>query len=150
MNQISTAPNASGSNATRLLTTKFFVGAGAYNVDNTIKPMSKVMPSYVNWIKEHAEEFMPESNSVKTNNGTYTYDYLIVCPGLKINLDGVAGLKENLGKNNICTNYSAEMATYTWECLKNIQVGIYFFRINDRPSDNGIKENSTLLSSLIF
>ena len=103
------------------------VGAGAYNVDNTIKPMSKVMPSYVNWIKEHAEEFMPESNSVKTNNGTYTYDYLIVCPGLKINLDGVAGLKENLGKNNICTNYSAEMATYTWECLKNLDGGTLLF-----------------------
>ena len=28
------------------------VGAGAYNVNNTIKPMSEVMPSFVNWIKE--------------------------------------------------------------------------------------------------
>ena len=48
------------------------VGAGAYDVGNTIKPMSEVMPSYVKWIKEYAEEFIPESNSVKTNNGTYT------------------------------------------------------------------------------
>ena len=87
------------------------VGAGAYNVENTIKPMSDVMPSYVNWIKDSAEEFMPDTNSVKTKNGNYTYDYLVVCPGLKLNYDGVAGLKENLGKNNVCTNYSAEMAT---------------------------------------
>ena len=49
------------------------VGAGAYNVNNTIKPMSEVMPSFVNWIKEYAESFSPESNSVKTNNGEYNY-----------------------------------------------------------------------------
>ena len=103
------------------------VGAGAYDVGDTIKPMSEVMPSYVKWIKEYAEEFMPDSNSVKTNNGTYTYDYLVVCPGLKLNFDGVTGLKESLGKNNVCTNYSAEMATYTWDCLKNLKGGTLLF-----------------------
>ena len=30
------------------------VGAGAYNVNSTIRPMSSVMPSYVNWIKDYA------------------------------------------------------------------------------------------------
>ena len=103
------------------------VGAGAYDVGSTIKQMSEVMPSYVKWIQEYAEEFMPETNSVKTNNGTYTYDFLVVCPGLKLNFDGVAGLKEHLGKNNVCTNYSAEMATYTWECLKNLDGGTLLF-----------------------
>ncbi len=103
------------------------VGAGAYDVGSTIKPMSEVMPKYVNWIKEYAEEFIPDSNSVKTNKGNYNYDYLVVCPGLKLNFDGVKGLKENLGKNNVCTNYSAEMATYTWECLKNMEGGTLLF-----------------------
>ena len=103
------------------------VGAGAYNVNDTIKPMSSVMPSYVKWIKEYAEEFLPDSNSLKTNGGTYSYDYLVVCPGLKLNYDGVAGLKENLGKNNVCTNYSAEMATYTWDCLKQLDGGTLLF-----------------------
>ncbi len=72
------------------------VGAGAYDVNSTIKPMSSVMPNYVNWIKEYAESFSPESNLVKTSGGEYSYDYLVVCPGLKINFDGVAGLKETL------------------------------------------------------
>tara|TARA_B100000214_G_scaffold370756_1_gene345941 strand:- start:532 stop:1566 length:1035 start_codon:yes stop_codon:yes gene_type:complete len=85
------------------------------------------MPSYVKWIKEYAEEFSPDSNSVKTNGGSYTYDYLVVCPGLKLNFDGVAGLKEHLGKNNVCTNYSAEMATYTWDCLKQLDGGTLLF-----------------------
>ena len=103
------------------------VGAGAYDVNSTIRPMSSVMPSYVNWIKDYAENFSPESNSVKTSSGEYTYDFLVVCPGLKLNFDGVAGLKESLGKNNVCTNYSSEMATYTWECLKNLEGGNLLF-----------------------
>ena len=65
------------------------VGAGAYDKDKTIKPMSEVMPSYVNWIKSYAESFSPDTNAVKTSTGDYTYDYLIVCPGLKINYDGI-------------------------------------------------------------
>ena len=69
------------------------VGAGAYEKDKTIKPMSEVMPSYINWIKDYAESFSPESNLVKTSSGDYTYDYLVVCPGLKINYDGVGGFK---------------------------------------------------------
>ena len=85
--------------------------------------MSEVMPSYVNWIKSYAETFLPEQNTVKTSDGDYTYDYLIVCPGLKLNFDGVEGLKESLGKNNVCTNYDADMAEYTWECLKNLKGG---------------------------
>ena len=103
------------------------VGAGAYNVDDTIKPMASVMPKYVNWIKDSAESFSPESNSVKTSNGDYSYDYLVVCPGLKLNFDGVSGLKESLGKNNVCTNYGSDMAVYTWECLQNIQGGNLLF-----------------------
>ena len=109
------------------------VGAGAYNVNNTIKPMSEVMPSFVNWIKEYAESFSPESNSVKTNNGEYNYDYLVVCPGLKLNFDGVAGLKESLGKNNVCTNYDSDLAVYTWECLKNLKGGNLLFKEPPMP-----------------
>ena len=103
------------------------VGAGAYDKDKTIKSMSEVMPSYVNWIKSHAESFSPENNTVKTSEGEFTYDYLVVCPGLKLNFDGVAGLKNSLGKNNVCTNYDADMAVYTWECLKNLNGGTLLF-----------------------
>jgi len=103
------------------------VGAGAYDKSSTIKPMSEVMPKYVNWIKSYAESFSPEQNLVKTSDGDYTYDYLVVCPGLKLNFDGVEGLRESLGKNNVCTNYDADMAVYTWECLKNLKGGNLLF-----------------------
>ena len=103
------------------------VGAGAYNKSNTIKPMSEVMPKYVKWIKSYAETFSPEQNLVKTSDGDYTYDYLVVCPGLKLNFNGIEGLTESLGKNNVCTNYEADMAEYTWECLKNLKGGNLLF-----------------------
>ena len=103
------------------------VGAGAYNKSNTIKPMSEVMPKYVNWIKSYAETFSPEQNLVKTSDGDYTYDYLVVCPGLKLNFNGIEGLTESLGKNNLCTNYEADMAEYTWESLKNLKGGNLLF-----------------------
>ena len=103
------------------------VGAGAYNKSNTIKQMSEVMPKYVNWIKSYAKTFSPEQNLVKTSDGDYTYDYLVVCPGLKLNFNGIEGLTESLGKNNVCTNYEADMAEYTWECLKNLKGGNLLF-----------------------
>ena len=103
------------------------VGAGAYDKEKTIKPMSEVMPNYVNWIKGFAESFSPESNLVKTSIGDYTYDYLVVCPGLKINYEGIEGLKNSLGKNNVCTNYDADLAVYTWECLRNLKGGNLLF-----------------------
>ena len=90
------------------------VGAGAYDRDATIRPMKDVMPSNVNWIKAKAESFKPESNTVVTSEGEQTYDYLVVCPGLKINFAGIEGLEQTLGKNNVCTNYSADHVAYTW------------------------------------
>ncbi len=102
------------------------VGANAYDYDKTIRPESSVMPKGVKWIKEYADKFDPENNKVITKEGTeLTYDYLIVAPGIQINLDGIEGLKETLGKNGVCSNYVDPK--YTWECLKNFKGGNMVF-----------------------
>ena len=44
-----------------------------------------------------------------------------VSPGLVYNLDGIEGLKESLGKNGVCSNYTDPK--YTWECIKNFKGG---------------------------
>ncbi|MBI3068653.1 MAG: NAD(P)/FAD-dependent oxidoreductase, partial [Betaproteobacteria bacterium] len=33
----------------------------------------------------------------------------------------VEGLKDALGRNGVCSNYSPEYAEYTWECLRNLK-----------------------------
>ena len=99
------------------------VGAGAYSRAATQRSMDSVFPSYLHRIKAYAQEFNPENNSVKTDAGEYTYDQLVVAPGLKINFAGIEGLEQSLGKNSVCTNYSADMADYTWQSLQQIKSG---------------------------
>ncbi|MCB0761924.1 MAG: NAD(P)/FAD-dependent oxidoreductase [Flavobacteriales bacterium] len=97
------------------------VGAGTFDYDKTIRPESSVIPAGVTWIKEYAQTFDPENNSVTTTGATYSYDYLVVCPGIQIDLDGIPGLKDALGKGGVCSNYTDP--NYTWEVIKNFKGG---------------------------
>jgi sulfide:quinone oxidoreductase len=100
------------------------VGAGVFNINKTIRSEASVMPKNVTWIKEAAAKFEPEQNKVITTEGnSYTYDYLVVAPGIQLNWNGVKGLKETLGKNGVTSNYSFQYAPYTYECLKKIKPG---------------------------
>lgn len=100
------------------------VGGGDYDVMDTEKTEAEVMPEKVSWLKEAADSFDPENNSVTTAQGnTYTYDYLVVCPGIQLDWHKVEGLKETLGKNGVCSNYGFDKAPYTWECVRNFKEG---------------------------
>jgi len=104
------------------------VGGGVYDIQKTIRNQKDVIPSFVRWIKEYASEFIPEENTVKTKDGnSYTYDYLVVCPGIQINWDWIEGLPETINKNGVCSNYSAETAPYTYELLKKTTKGNILF-----------------------
>lgn len=100
------------------------VGAGVFDVNKTIRSEASVMPQNVTWIKDAAAYFDPEKNTVITASGNvYSYDYLIVAPGIQLNWDAVKGLKETIGKNGVTSNYSFNYAPYTFECLKKIKPG---------------------------
>lgn len=109
------------------------VGGGVFDINKTERSEASVMPKGVNWIKESATFFEPEQNTVKTNGGVYTYDYLIVCPGIQLNWTAVKGLTETLGKNNVCSNYSFQSAPYTFECIKNFKGGKAVFHNPHTP-----------------
>lgn len=88
--------------------------------------MSAVMPSGVNWIKEYADKFDPENNKVTTKDGTeITYDYLVVCPGLRMAPELVEGLTEAMDKGVVCSNYTNPK--HTWDVLKNFKGGTALF-----------------------
>ena len=100
------------------------VGAGVFDIKKTIRTEDSVMPRGVKWIKEAAAIFQPQENTVITAEGnTYTYDYLVVAPGIQLNWGDVKGLKETIGKNGVTSNYSHLYAPYTYECLKAIKPG---------------------------
>jgi sulfide:quinone oxidoreductase len=104
------------------------VGGGAYTLAQTVKNEADLIHPSVQWIKDYAQTFQPEENTVMLRSGEIiSYDYLVVCPGLHLDWEKIAGLKETLGKNNVCSNYSAETVEYTWECLQKLEGGTALF-----------------------
>ncbi len=98
------------------------VGAGTYKYKDTEREMSSVMPKQAKWIQDSVTDINPEEHTVTTKGGdTIGYHFLIVCPGIQINLDAIPGLKETFGKNNISSVYVNP--EYTWETLQNFKGG---------------------------
>ncbi len=110
------------------------VGGGFYDIRDTVKSESAVMPEGVNWIKAYVVSFQPEQNAITLNSGSQiNYDFLVVAPGIQLNWKEIKGLEENLGKNGVCSNYSFSTAPYTFECLKNTRKGRAIFTSPHTP-----------------
>jgi sulfide:quinone oxidoreductase len=104
------------------------IGGGAYTLKQATKEEKNLIHSSVAWIKDYADSFTPDKNSVTLRSKEkITYDYLVVCPGLQLDWDKVKGLKETLGKNNVCSNYSVEHVEYTWTTIQSMQSGNALF-----------------------
>ena len=102
------------------------VGAHSYNFNDTVKPMVSLIPKGVDWLKKYADKFEPEKNMVITKDGNeFTYDYLVVVPGLKMAPELVEGLSEAMEKGVVCSNYTNP--EHTWETLKNFKGGTALF-----------------------
>lgn len=104
------------------------VGAGDVDMASTVRPMAAVIPPGVTWLRDAVAAFEPDQNAVLTRDGQrITYDHLVVAPGIQMDWDKIKGLKENLGRHDICSNYTFGTARYTWECLQRFQGGNAIF-----------------------
>lgn len=102
------------------------VGAGAYDIKKTAKPMSEMIPDKVKWIKDYATGFRPEENVVTTaHSGDISYDFLVVSPGLVMDTSLIEGLTEALGKGVVCSNYTDP--EHTWDVIRNFKGGNAIF-----------------------
>ena len=98
------------------------VGAGTFNYANTRRDQSSVIPKGVTWIKDKAISILPDENKVGTDkNGVFTYDYLVVAPGLVNDLTLIEGLEDAVNKGVVCSNYIDP--EYTWKCLQEFKGG---------------------------
>jgi sulfide:quinone oxidoreductase len=57
----------------------------------------------------------------------------VVCPGIQLDWNAIAGLEETLGKNGVCSNYAIEGANYTWELLNTFKGGTALFTFPATP-----------------
>ena len=110
------------------------VGGGVCKKEESRRQEVNYIPAGAAWIKEKVATIQPDSNTIVTDSGkSITYDYLIVGLGIKIIWDGIPGLKETIGKNNVCSNYSYDIAEYTWDCIKNFKGGTAIFTMPGTP-----------------
>ena len=104
------------------------IGGGAYTLKKAHRNEADLIHPTVSWIKEYADSFQADDNTVTLKSGDkISYDYLVVCPGLQLDWNKIKGLQETIGKNGVCSNYSAETVEYTWECIKNLKQGTALF-----------------------
>ncbi len=104
------------------------VGAGTFDVNDTIKNEADYIPKKSTWIKDAVSAFSPESNTLTCSSGNeYSYDILIVVPGIQLDWKSIEGLHETMGANGVTSNYSFKTAPYTWELIKNFKGGTAVF-----------------------
>lgn len=95
------------------------VGGGAAKAEDSVRDQASLIPGGVEWIKDEVAEILPDENRLLTHrSGEIHYDYLIVAAGVKIYWDRVPGLKESIGKNGVCSNYSIDYVQSTWENIR--------------------------------
>jgi len=104
------------------------VGGGVFDRAQTERRMADVMPKGVHWIRSAAAAFEPDRNEVVLEDGERIgYRVLVAAPGIKLDWDGIEGLKQTLGKNGVTSNYLFDMAPYTWELVQSLRSGTALF-----------------------
>lgn len=97
------------------------VGAGAFNPAATRRPMARVMPAGVTWIRGQITEFEPQSHHVLLADGRRIgYRFLVTALGLQLDWDRIEGLTATLGAHGVCSNYRYDLAPYTWQTLRQL------------------------------
>ncbi|ANS41611.1 NAD(P)/FAD-dependent oxidoreductase [Serratia inhibens] len=104
------------------------VGGGVYDIEKTRRPMQHVLPPGVTWIKDTVTRVKPDEQVIEIRSGDcISYDYLIVASGLVLHWEKITGLEETLGRNGVTSNYRFDLASYTWDVVKNLKQGNAIF-----------------------
>ncbi len=110
------------------------VGGGEARKEATEHDEAKYIPKDVTWLQDAVVQVCPDENSVVTERGVkVNYQWLIVAPGIQIDWDKIKGLRDALGKDGVCSNYSYEHVDKTWDFIKNFDGGNAIFTHPNTP-----------------
>ncbi|PGN15174.1 pyridine nucleotide-disulfide oxidoreductase, partial [Bacillus thuringiensis] len=83
------------------------VGGGIVSKEITVRDQESLIPKGATWIPKSVVKLFPEENKILLDDGLLLkYEILIVAAGIQINWEGIKGLKESIGTNGVCSNYS--------------------------------------------
>lgn len=110
------------------------VGGGLFRVSDSQKPLAGLIPKQTRWIQDAVASFDPARNQVTLASGAVVgYDFLVVAAGLQLNLDGIKGLREHLGRHGVCTIYLPEQCEYVWDTIQRTRHGTALFTMPSGP-----------------
>ena len=80
------------------------------------------------WVKAAVVGFLPDENVIQVSDGwRVRYEFLVACPGLKLDWHAIEGLTDTLGRNGVGSNYRVDTAEYTWQLIEGFRGGIALF-----------------------
>jgi sulfide:quinone oxidoreductase len=104
------------------------VGAGTYNLADTVRDERSLIPKGARWIQDYAKDIDPDNNLVTLSRGEQIeYETLVVATGVQYNWNVIPGLEEGIGKRGITSNYDKRYTNYTWESLQKFTGGNALF-----------------------
>ena len=110
------------------------VGAGVVSADSTARSESKYIPRGVRWIQEAVVEIAPEVNKLTTRSGMeIRYDFLVVALGAQLNWKAIPGFEEAIQRGDASSNYDLQLASKTWERIRNFRGGTALFHMPGTP-----------------
>lgn len=110
------------------------VGGGQATADETERAEASVMPRGATWIKSAVSTVDPDANTVTCTDGaTYSYDVLVVAPGIQLDWERTEGLADTLGKDGVSSNYRFDLAPRTWEFIRDTRSGTAVFTMPSGP-----------------
>jgi sulfide:quinone oxidoreductase len=108
------------------------VGAGTYDFQDTRRKQAEYIPKGVEWIQDKASAIDPRNNTVSTaSSGAFTYEYLVVAPGLTIDLSLLPGLEEAMQTPSVGSVYTNPEKV--WKMLREFKGGNAIFTQANTP-----------------
>ncbi|VDK33732.1 unnamed protein product [Taenia asiatica] len=111
------------------------VGAGIIDLKKSRIPTREAIPDNAEWIQDKVVGFDPQNNQVTVSGGRQiSYDYLVICVGLKLRFDMIKGAKAALDEDaRVCTNYSANYVEKTFKAFQHFDHGTAIFTLPHTP-----------------
>lgn len=110
------------------------VGAGIVKKEATEKPQKNFIPKGVHWIKDHVLSIDPENRSAHLGNSQkIDFEYLVIGTGLRLCWEKIQGLKNNLGKDGICSIYQYDQVDKAADMIQRFSGGTAVFTMPPVP-----------------